>query len=135
MDSRHGIYRGEGVEIFIEKEYSESLWHALVNDPNVKPAGLGARDTLRLEKGYLLSGQDFLWSGISDADNSLPKEYLSRNTAETSVPFGLDLNHDFIGKEFTTLALKSKVRLLGIKCLKKRSISKKGSQNPQFPGG
>ena len=28
-------------------------------DLGVTPVGLGARDTLRLEKGYLLSGQDF----------------------------------------------------------------------------
>ena len=31
-------------------------------DLGLKPVGLGARDTLRLEKGYLLSGQDFTGS-------------------------------------------------------------------------
>ena len=53
-------YTGEkGVEIFIQNEDSRRLWDALLSHPDSVPVGLGARDTLRLEKGYLLSGQDF----------------------------------------------------------------------------
>lgn len=56
-------YTGEpGFELFPPAEAGEAVWTALldVGRPlGLKPAGLGARDTLRLEKGYLLSGQDF----------------------------------------------------------------------------
>ena len=62
-------YTGEEGEIFISNEDSTSLWEALISHPDVSPVGLGARDTLRLEKGYLLSGQDFLWPEISDNTN------------------------------------------------------------------
>ena len=66
-------YTGEeGVEIFISNEDSTSLWEALISHPDVSPVGLGARDTLRLEKGYLLSGQDFLWPEISENTNFPP---------------------------------------------------------------
>ena len=34
------------------------IWRELLNDPEVKPAGLGARDTLRLEMGYPLYGHE-----------------------------------------------------------------------------
>ena len=33
------------------------------------PVGLGARDTLRLEKGYLLSGVDFRWPELPESTN------------------------------------------------------------------
>ena len=52
-----------------------------------------------MEKGYLLSGQDFLWPLLDESSPTLPPRFLARNTAETAVPFGLDMNHDFIGKE------------------------------------
>ena len=54
------------MEIFISNEDSTNLWEALISHTDVTPVGLGARDTLRLEKGYLLSGQDFLWPKISE---------------------------------------------------------------------
>ena len=66
----------------------------------IAPVGLGARDTLRLEKGYLLSGQDFLWPGLnSEHPKDLPVGFLSRNTVETNVPYGLSMDHDFLGKD------------------------------------
>ncbi|MFM8267056.1 MAG: glycine cleavage system aminomethyltransferase GcvT [Ilumatobacteraceae bacterium] len=47
-------YTGEsGVEIAVPVEAARSLWEALL-DAGVLPAGLGARDTLRLEAGYPL---------------------------------------------------------------------------------
>ena len=67
------------------------MWRALIS-AGVTPIGLGARDTLRLEKGYLLSGVDFASPSLDD--NSL----LHRDSWETNVPFGLDTEHDFIGK-------------------------------------
>lgn len=56
--SRTG-YTGElGVEIYCPADKVEKLWIRLLADERVKPAGLGARDTLRLEVGLPLNGQD-----------------------------------------------------------------------------
>ncbi len=56
--SRTG-YTGElGYEIFLPAEKSVELWSRLLADERVKPAGLGARDVLRLEMGYSLYGSD-----------------------------------------------------------------------------
>lgn len=56
--SRTG-YTGElGYEIFISSEKVCELWDLLLQDERVKPAGLGARDVLRLEVGYSLYGSD-----------------------------------------------------------------------------
>ena len=51
-------YTGElGVEVILPNEDAESLWRSLI-DIGVKPVGLGARDTLRLEAGYCLYGHE-----------------------------------------------------------------------------
>lgn len=51
-------YTGEaGYEIVVPQDQAEALWNALLA-AGVKPAGLGARDTLRLEAGMNLYGQD-----------------------------------------------------------------------------
>ncbi len=56
--SRTG-YTGElGYEVFLPAQGSEAVAESLVA-LGAAPTGLGARDTLRLEKGYLLSGQEF----------------------------------------------------------------------------
>jgi aminomethyltransferase len=56
--SRTG-YTGElGVEIYCPWDQAEKFWLRLLSDERVRPAGLGARDTLRLEAGLPLNGQD-----------------------------------------------------------------------------
>ena len=56
--SRTG-YTGElGFELYLPPEKVPALWERLLADPRVRPAGLGARDILRLEMGYSLYGQD-----------------------------------------------------------------------------
>jgi aminomethyltransferase len=56
--SRTG-YTGElGYEIFLPSEKTGDLWRILIADERVRPAGLGARDLLRLEMGYSLYGSD-----------------------------------------------------------------------------
>ncbi|MDR1659355.1 MAG: glycine cleavage system aminomethyltransferase GcvT [Desulfovibrio sp.] len=56
--SRTG-YTGElGYELYLPPEAAESLWNALLADNRVKPVGLGARDTLRLEAGLPLYGHE-----------------------------------------------------------------------------
>ncbi|GAA0244569.1 glycine cleavage system aminomethyltransferase GcvT [Cryptosporangium japonicum] len=55
-------YTGEhGYELLPKAEFAEPLWDALLGAGEalgVRPAGLGARDTLRTEMGYPLHGQD-----------------------------------------------------------------------------
>jgi aminomethyltransferase len=53
-------YTGElGFELFVPNRIAVDLWRKLLSYSDVKPAGLGARDTLRTEMCYGLSGQDF----------------------------------------------------------------------------
>ena len=58
----HTGYTGEkGLEIYCEPERAEAVWNALMEAGEahgLKPAGLGARDTLRLESGYCLYGHE-----------------------------------------------------------------------------
>ncbi len=63
-------YTGEdGVEIAVADEAAEPLWEALTSQ-GAKPAGLGARDTLRLEAGLPLHGRE-LGAGITPLDAGL----------------------------------------------------------------
>ena len=56
--SRTG-YTGElGYEIYTPWDGVEALWNLILKDERVKPAGLGARDTLRLEAGLPLYGHE-----------------------------------------------------------------------------
>jgi len=57
--SRTG-YTGEvGFELYVKKEDTKKLWDALFTTSiEIKPIGLAARDTLRLEKGFCLYGND-----------------------------------------------------------------------------
>ncbi|EPR42311.1 glycine cleavage system T protein [Desulfovibrio sp. X2] len=56
--SRTG-YTGElGYELYLPWNKALAMWELLLGVDYVKPAGLGARDTLRLEMGYPLYGQD-----------------------------------------------------------------------------
>ena len=54
-------YTGEGrngFEIFIQTEEAAAIWNAIIASPDVSPAGLGARDTLRIEASLPLYGQE-----------------------------------------------------------------------------
>ncbi|GMR03105.1 MAG: glycine cleavage system aminomethyltransferase GcvT [Acidimicrobiia bacterium] len=77
-------YTGEkGAEIYIGAEGAEALWYALV-EAGATPAGLGARDTLRLEMGFPLWGQDLT------ADTS---------PLEAGLGWVVSWDHDFIGRD------------------------------------
>jgi len=56
--TRSGYTGEDGFEISVAGENAEALARALLAEPEVKPAGLGARDTLRLEAGLCLYGHD-----------------------------------------------------------------------------
>ena len=81
-------YTGEkGIEIIVKNEEVVMLWNKIINElkgVNGGPCGLGARDTLRMEKGMLLSGQDF--------DNN-------RDPIECSISFIISNKGNYIGKE------------------------------------
>ena len=126
-------YTGErGVEIFVSDTDAPILWDALLNggaSHGVTPVGLGARDTLRLEKGYLLSGQDFLWPGLEiTPDAQLPDGYLARDTAETAVPFGISLEHDFIGRARVESSMKTGARWHGLLTLERGPSPRPGHE-------
>jgi aminomethyltransferase len=56
--SRSGYTGEDGFEISVAAKDAVALWKALLADPEVKPIGLGARDSLRLEAGLCLYGHD-----------------------------------------------------------------------------
>ena len=56
--SRSGYTGEDGFEISVPANRAEELARALLAEPEVKPAGLGARDSLRLEAGLCLYGAD-----------------------------------------------------------------------------
>lgn len=82
--ARTGYTGEEGFEIVLPATHAEALWQAL-NKAGVAPIGLGARDTLRLEAGMNLYGQDM--------DETI-------NPLEAGLAWTVDLKseRDFIGK-------------------------------------
>jgi aminomethyltransferase len=56
--ARTGYTGEDGVEVLVGASHAPALWCALLSFAEVTPAGLGARDTLRLEMGYPLYGSD-----------------------------------------------------------------------------
>lgn len=59
--SATGYTGAGGFEIYFENQYANQIWDAIFAagaDLGIKPIGLGARDTLRLEMGFCLYGND-----------------------------------------------------------------------------
>jgi aminomethyltransferase len=56
--TRSGYTGEDGFEILVDAKAVARLWNAILGDPRVKPIGLGARDSLRLEAGLPLYGHD-----------------------------------------------------------------------------
>ncbi len=56
--SRSGYTGEDGYEISVAADNAAALWRKLLEDATVKPVGLGARDSLRLEAGLCLYGHD-----------------------------------------------------------------------------
>lgn len=104
--SRTGYTGEDGFEIFCANADAVKLWSTILLNGRpfgLKPAGLGARDTLRLEKGLLLSGTDF--------DGA-------QSTLQTGPQWAIDWKHDFIGKDAMIKQRSSGVydRLVGMMC-------------------
>jgi aminomethyltransferase len=56
--TRSGYTGEDGFELSVPNDRGADLWRALADDPDVRPVGLGARDSLRLEAGLCLYGHD-----------------------------------------------------------------------------
>ena len=104
-------YTGEkGYEIMGPISESQEIWESFL-EMGAIPIGLGARDTLRLEKGYLLSGTDF--NG-------------SQTTLESGYSWVIDWNHDFIGKERLLLQKEREYKSLSGILLEERGVLRPG---------
>lgn len=85
--SRTG-YTGElGYELYLPVDLTLEVWELLMTDKRVAPVGLGARDTLRLEMGLPLNGQD------------VGPDY---SPAEAGYSFMLTNEADYVGKAGST---------------------------------
>jgi aminomethyltransferase len=82
--ARTGYTGEDGFEIVVPEKDAVALWNTL-KDAGVEPAGLGARDTLRLEAGMNLYGQDM-------------DETVSPWEANLGWTIALDEGRDFIGR-------------------------------------
>jgi aminomethyltransferase len=100
MLARTGYTGEDGFEVIVPATHVEALWNALMGE-GVKPAGLGARDTLRLEAGMNLYGQD-MDETVSPLDAGLAW------TVDLS-----DANRAFVGRQALE-ANGSKARLVGL---------------------
>jgi aminomethyltransferase len=82
--ARTGYTGEDGFEVMLPQERAEEFWNAL-NRAGVPPTGLGARDTLRLEAGMNLYGQDMdelvspLESGLAwTVDLASPRDFIGK---------------------------------------------------------
>ncbi|HOP59192.1 MAG TPA: glycine cleavage system aminomethyltransferase GcvT [Bacteroidales bacterium] len=95
--STTGYTGAGGCEVYVRIEDGEKLWKAVFDagkEFEIKPAGLGARDTLRLEMGYCLYGNDInentspIEAGLgwitkfSDEKDFIDKEFLLKQKKE-----------------------------------------------------
>jgi len=112
--SRTG-YTGElGFELYFKASKAAKIWSLLLSVPPVKPAGLGARDTLRLEMGYPLYGHE-----------------LNRQSTPVEAGFGQMLKlaekpRSFQGSAALRSARQTAKRLVGIE-LEGRRAAREGS--------
>jgi glycine cleavage system T protein (aminomethyltransferase) len=117
--SRTG-YTGElGYEVFVPAAEADALAERLLA-AGVVPCGLGARDTLRLEKGYLLSGQEF---------------HRDHTPLEAGQDRFVDFDHGFVGRPVLDKerAEGPKQKLVGIEVTEPGAIPRHGT--PVRSGG
>jgi aminomethyltransferase len=81
--SRTGYTGEDGFETMVPVEEAETVWQEF----DCQPCGLGCRDTLRLEAGLLLAGNDF------DVEEN------PRTPFEAGISFTVDLDTDFVGRD------------------------------------
>jgi aminomethyltransferase len=113
--SRTGYTGEDGFELYFRPRHAEVMWRALVGAGRGEPAGLGARDSLRLEMGYALYGNE-----IDDTIN--PYE------AGLGWIVKLDKGAPFVGKPALAVVKTRGVtrRLVGFVCPEKGAIPRHG---------
>jgi len=91
--ARTGYTGEDGFEVVVPEAQTVAFWNALL-EAGVKPAGLGARDTLRLEAGMNLYGQDMddtvspyeaalAWTiALDDQADGKPRDFIGRDVLE-----------------------------------------------------
>jgi aminomethyltransferase len=112
--SRTGYTGEDGFELFFDSS-KVNIWNKLMQSGskfNIKPNGLGARDTLRLEAGLMLYGNDI-------DENTTPLEAPLRWTVKFE-------KKEFIGKE-ALLTQQVNRKLVGFEVLEKR-IARHGNE-------
>ncbi|MRR35818.1 glycine cleavage system aminomethyltransferase GcvT, partial [bacterium] len=117
MVSKTGYTGAGGVELFLDNGKAPLLWKALVEKGAV-PCGLGARDTLRLEMGFPLHGNDIdetttpLEAGLAFAVDFSKPDFIGRKSLEKQT-------HDGLKKHLWGLKLKDKgIPRQGCMCMK-----------------
>ncbi len=96
--ARTGYTGEDGFEVILPAGEAEAMWQTLA-DLGVKPIGLGARDTLRLEAGMNLYGQDMdettnpLESGLAwTVDLQSPRDFIGKAALQSR-----DINQQLVG--------------------------------------
>ena len=113
--SATGYTGAGGFELYVKNEFAESLWNNIIlngNEFKIQPIGLGARDTLRLEMGFCLHGNDI--------DDSI-------NPIEAKLDWICKKEINFIGKEIVDRDRSNKPSktLIGFELIEK-GIPRKG---------
>jgi|TARA_Y100000310_G_scaffold2885_1_gene3854 aminomethyltransferase len=89
--SRTGYTGEDGFELYIPSEETEKMWNALLEagkDEGLKPIGLGARDTLRIEACYSLYGHEInesitpIEAGLSWAVKTDKEDFIGKSILE-----------------------------------------------------
>ncbi|ELZ35316.1 glycine cleavage system aminomethyltransferase T [Halogeometricum pallidum JCM 14848] len=113
--ARTGYTGEDGFEILCPWDDVETVWNAFVDDHDCTPCGLGARDTLRIEMGFLLSGQDF------------DPETEPRDPYEAGVGFTVKLDTEFVGRDALEAVYEEGVdeKFVGLKLLD-RGVARHG---------
>ncbi len=91
--SRSGYTGEDGFEISVRADSVERLARALLAEPEVRPVGLGARDSLRLEAGLCLYGHD-IDETTSPVEAALVWSLGRRRRAEGGFPGAARVQHE-----------------------------------------
>ena len=94
--SRSGYTGEDGFEILVPPDLAGKLWDTLLADPRVKPVGLGARDSLRLEAGLPLYGHD-LDETVSPTEAGLNFAISKRRREAADFPGAARILKEFAG--------------------------------------
>jgi aminomethyltransferase len=115
--SRTGYTGEDGFEVLVPKKHARKFWDLLLSDERVKPIGLGARDSLRLEAGLPLYGHDLdettspIEAGLGFAVNKRRKE-----------------NRDFPGAERILAELAGELKRLRVGLLVEGAPAREGAE-------